>query len=249
MSNSAFKVENGLIAVGGAGVQSNFYHELNVNGANLVVNGGFVLVNGNFYVSGNLVYANTSVANAGLIPATDQVPLGNSQFRFDGFFYDVQIYDTITFVGSAFVNSSVIVNGSINAVGNVTVGGTLATNSLAVNTAQANSVALTHASFYSNVGQTNSTTQTIVDAFATSIGNCFKYICFVSDSAKANIQSIELLGVTDGNNVLLTKYGDVYNTELGVFDASVVSNTLQLYFTAIDNNVYTIRTLRTIVSP
>lgn len=64
----------------------------NVTG-NVTITGSLLFVTGNFVVGGNLTYAN--VATSGLVANPDQAFLGNTTQRFDGFFYDVIIYDTL----------------------------------------------------------------------------------------------------------------------------------------------------------
>lgn len=236
MSNSAFKVENGIIAVGAPGVNSQFYHDINVYQANLTVNGGVILVNGNFIVSGNLVYANTSIANTGLFPTFDQTPLGNTTNRFNVYSYNTYVFSTLNLIGPGNIAGNANISGTVTVAGNV-----------GANAVTANVFVAPHTAIYSNVGQTNSVTQTIIDSFPKTLGNCFKFIHYVSDAAQANIHAIETLAITDGTNLLITKYADIFNMELGVFDASINNANVEVYFTAIDSNTYTVRTSRTIL--
>src|ERR1019366_2839703 len=146
--NTRFKVDNGLIVNGEAGVNAEFFVDVdahsnvNITGAGAVVGntttanlnagagvlyvnivGGNVGINntapdatfkvtgtanlngnvyvtadlffisGNLHIGGNLVYSNTTTS--GLFANPDQSPLGNTISRFNGFFYDVIIYNTL----------------------------------------------------------------------------------------------------------------------------------------------------------
>lgn len=89
-ANSRFKVDNGLVASGNA----IFYDRVDVEGNAHFDNDVFV-VSGNLTVNGSIIYANVVIGNGGVIPISDQQPLGNTSNRFNAFLYDTTSYGTL----------------------------------------------------------------------------------------------------------------------------------------------------------
>ena len=89
-ANSRFKVDNGLVASGNA----IFYDRVDVQ-ANAFFNNDLFVVSGNLTVNGTLIFANVVIGNGGVIPISDQQPLGNTSNRFNAFLYDTTSYGTL----------------------------------------------------------------------------------------------------------------------------------------------------------
>ena len=89
-ANNRFKVDNGLVASGNA----IFYDRVDVQ-ANAFFNNDLFVVSGNLTVNGTLVFANVVIGNGGVIPISDQQPLGNTSNRFNAFLYDTTSYGTL----------------------------------------------------------------------------------------------------------------------------------------------------------
>lgn len=149
MANNRFKTENSILVTGESNsqfdTQTLFNANVSVNSAVLIVNGALIVgntgagqtsdltVTGDLIVAGNLVYTNTSVSG-GLTPSADGEDLGNTTFRFDGFFSNVNIYGYVNpstnTIGSALGNTTArwVITGntlslssSLDATGNVTI--------------------------------------------------------------------------------------------------------------------------------
>lgn len=90
MANTRFKADHGIVATG----NSEFYHIVNVY-ANAYFQNDLFIVSGNLVVNGTLIYANVTVDAGGIIPASDQEPLGNTTNRFDVFAYNVDVYGSV----------------------------------------------------------------------------------------------------------------------------------------------------------
>jgi hypothetical protein len=89
-ANSRFKVDNGLVASGNA----IFYDRVDMQ-ANAFFNNDLFVVSGNLTVNGTLIFANVVIGNGGVIPISDQQPLGNTSNRFNAFLYDTTSYSTL----------------------------------------------------------------------------------------------------------------------------------------------------------
>lgn len=89
-ANSRFKVDNGLVASGNA----IFYDRVDVQ-ANAFFNNDLFVVSGNLVVNGTLIFANVVIGNGGVIPISDQQPLGNTSNRFNAFLYDTTSFGTL----------------------------------------------------------------------------------------------------------------------------------------------------------
>ena len=89
-ANNRFKVDNGLVASGNA----IFYDRVDVE-ANAHFKNDLFVVSGNLVVNGTLIFANVVIGNGGVIPISDQQPLGNTSNRFNAFLYDTTSYGTL----------------------------------------------------------------------------------------------------------------------------------------------------------
>jgi collagen type I/II/III/V/XI/XXIV/XXVII alpha len=89
-ANSRFKVDNGLVASGNA----IFYDRVDMQ-ANAFFNNDLFVVSGNLTVNGTLIFANVVIGNGGVIPISDQQPLGNTTNRFNAFLYDTTSFGTL----------------------------------------------------------------------------------------------------------------------------------------------------------
>jgi hypothetical protein len=150
MANTRFKTENSLYVTGETDAifdtQSTFNANVTVNSAVMIVNGALIVgntalgitsdltVTGDLLVAGNLQYTNTQVAGD-LSAASDGLALGNTVSRFDGFFRNIFIYNTLNpssnAVGTQLGNSTsrwVITANSISLSSGITATGNLVIN-------------------------------------------------------------------------------------------------------------------------
>jgi len=170
MADTRFKVENGLLAVGGAGSSSRFEHPLTV-AANTTIDGDLLLVQGNFTVVGNTIYQgvlnyaadlipttngtltigtstntynghfNTLISHSGIFPLANTVALGNTSRRFEGFVTNINASGTGTITGAATFSNTIVVTGNAQFSNTVAVTG---------NATFSNTIAATGAATFSN---------------------------------------------------------------------------------------------------
>jgi hypothetical protein len=128
MTDTRFKVENGLLAIGASG-NSLFEHQVSMN-ANLTVNADLMLVKGNFTVQGTTTYVGDLNYAVDLVPTTNAtLKIGTPTNTYLGHFYNLTIYNSLvpSANGKAFGNTISrwdTYSTAISASGNVTVNST-----------------------------------------------------------------------------------------------------------------------------
>jgi hypothetical protein len=115
------------------------------------------------------------------------------------------------------------VNGSINIVngGNLVVNGSITTNGTITTTS--NTMTIGKMLTVTNRTTINSNTATEIDSFTRASGKFAKYVITADNSTAVPslVHIIEMSLVHDNNgNVIVAKYGENFNTKLGLFDAS-----------------------------
>lgn len=139
-------------------------------------------------------------------------------------------------------NGSLVVNSNITANGGITVNGAITTSN--------NSLTLNKAAFYNNTATIANTSANIIDGFPLTLSRFAKVLVTVENTAAVTnlVHMIELLITHDNNgNVIATKYGEVYNTKLGTFDAVITGANVHITYTATSaaaGNTQTVKTLR-----
>lgn len=212
-------------------------------------------------------FRNTSVSG-NLTPTANNKQLGSGSSRWDVFAYEVSSANTViaggegSFGGNLTSTGRMLVNNTA-AVGNTTVTGSIVISTTAnvsgVATFSSNvvsngdviatgagsfrEVVTTGAAFGSNTKTVTSTGNNIIDSFPKASNYCAKYVVSVN-RANTALHAIELLLVHDNTNVLLTKYGEVYNTSLGTFDAAVNGANVEVYFSPTSANTYSVKVSR-----
>jgi hypothetical protein len=200
---------------------------------------------------------------AGNVDATGVVTvLGNTSFNTDALVVDttnkaVAINTTAPYTGTKLtVVGNTSVNGNINVVGggNLAVNGNITANGgVSVNGAiqtTNSSITFNKSSLVSTRTQVTNTSANIIDQFPTSSGKFAKILISVdnSTSTPSVIHTVEMLIAHDrAGNVLATKYAELFNTKLGVFDASVSGANVIVTFTAATTNTYNVTTLRQLI--
>jgi len=183
MANTRFKTENSLTVSGESNsifyTNTLFNSTVTVNSATIIVNGALIVgnsasgepsdlsVTGSLLVAGNLSYTNTSVSGD-LKPTSDGLALGNTTYRFDGYFRNVLIYGTngirpsSNTTGTTLGDSASrwVINGNtINLSGKADITGNLFVGTTALKvTTSSNQVSINTASFngaLNVVGDTN----------------------------------------------------------------------------------------------
>ena len=122
-----------------------------------------------------------------------------------------------------YVVGNTTVNGSINIVngGNLVVNGSITTNGTITTTS--NTMTIGNMLTVTNRTTINSNTATEIDSFTRASGKFAKYVITADNSVAATslVHIIEMSLVHDNNgNVIVAKYGENFNTRLGLFDAS-----------------------------
>lgn len=156
----------------------------------------------------------------------------------------------LTVVGNTTVNGSInvvgggglFVNGNITANGGVSVNGAITTTN--------SSVTFGKATLSTTRTQVTTTAATIIDQFPTSSGKFAKLQITVdnSTSSPSVVHTIDMLIAHDrAGNVLATKYAELFNTKMGVFDASVSGANVIVTFAATSANTYNVTTLRQLI--
>lgn len=206
-----------------------------------------------------------------LHPSANGLLLGNTGRRWDTYSTNIDAVGTLTLGSTANVAGALNVNGAVTianvvAEGNTTitgfvnvtssanVGGNLrvnGTSTLVGNTSitgnvVAKGIILDNAAIYSNSASVTTTAATIIDSYPKSQSFFGKVIVTVN-AANSSLHSIEMNYLHDNTNVLVTKYGEVYNTNLGTFDIIINNANVEISFTATSANTYTVKTLRQIV--
>lgn len=134
----------------------------------------------------------------------------------------------LTVVGNTVVNGNfnVVGSGVVTTSNSATVGGNVTVTGTSLTVGKTNLV--------TTVTSVTVNTAVTIDQFATSTGKFAKYIVTADNSTALTslVHMIEILVAHDNNGqVIITKYGETYNTKLGTFDASVSGSNVVLSFT------------------
>ena len=125
---------------------------------------------------------------------------------------------------------------------------TVITGNSTVNTQITPGVLLTgKVGYYQNNVTVATTSTTTIDAFPQSLSRSAKLVISVDDStgSPSKMHMIEMLVAHDNTtNVLTSKFGELYNTKLGSFDATISGSTVNITFTAFTSSTYAVKTIR-----
>lgn len=200
-------------------------------------------------------------------PSTNNVSLGNTTARWDGNFASINAANTVTINGNTTFNANVTVSGVINTstanLGNTTITGTVnitsmtsisgnltvANTSLFTNTVNVSSnvssygLVLNNASIFSNNKTVTLAGNTTIDSFPKTSSSSAKLLVSIN-KANTTLHITEMLLIHDGTNVLITRYGELYNTNLGDIDAAINNANVEIYFSPFSTNTYTVSILR-----
>lgn len=154
---------------------------------------------------------------------------------------------SLTVVGNTTVNGSIqtINSGNLTIAGNITATGNLSVNGVISTTNTA--VVFGKGGIYSNNVTVSNTSANIIDSFPTALSRSAKVFITVDNSTgtPALMHAVDMHVLHDNNgNVLVSKFGEVYNTKLGTFDASITGANVNITFTATSANTYTVKTIR-----
>lgn len=143
--------------------------------------------------------------------------------------------NTLTVAGATTLSSTLSVSGTSTLTGNVTTPANVVANSVILNN---------NAGIFANSKTLTGSAKTVIDSFPLTLGNFAKAVIAVRDNIQ-QFHTIEMLIVHTGTNALLTKYGEVYNTKLGTFDADINGANLDISFTGTNSaSTYTAKTIR-----
>lgn len=214
------------------------------------------------------LYARNISVSGNLHPTANGGALGNTGRRWDAYTTNINATGTLTITGNTNLSNSITVAGFANinntlATGNTTVtgfinvsttaniGGNLSVggvSSFTGNVASSGNVAargvvMNNALITTNTATVVNTSVNVIDSFPKSLGYFGKLLVTVN-AANVSMHCIEITFLHDNTNVLVNKYGEVFNTNLGTFDAQINNANLEILFTATTANTYTVKTLR-----
>ena len=167
---------------------------------------------------------------------------GNVSVAGQATFNNVVSFGNTTLVGTMNVTSTANVGGNLNVSGAATVTGNVTSSANVIGKGFISD----HAAIFSNTRLVSNTSQVIIDSFPKSLAYFGKLIVTVN-AGNSQVHAVEMLFAHENTNVLLTKYGEVFNTKLGTFDASINNANVEIYFTASVANTYTVKTLRQLI--
>lgn len=218
------------------------------------------------------VYSANLFVNTAVLPLNNTIPLGNTTRRFVTYSNTLDVSTTAlisgnvtisgtshTIAGNVNIDSGVLfIDGTNNRVGINNTAPTTGVNLQVTGNANVSAnlvtslVVVNNAIFASNSKSVTSTTQVLVDDFPLVLSNCVKYLVFTRNTGNTVVHTLELMAIHDGTNVLLSQYGEVFNTSLGSFDVNINVANVELKFTATANGAapnvthpYTVKVLRT----
>jgi hypothetical protein len=165
----------------------------------------------------------TNLDASGILTLAGNVSVNSTAFVVDSANKRAGVNATPISSAALYVVGNTNVNGSINVVGggnlvvngSITADGTIATTS--------NTMTIGKMLTVTNRTTINSNTATQIDSFTRASGKFAKYIITADNSATATslVHIIEMSLIHDNNgNVIVSKYGENFNTKLGLFDAS-----------------------------
>ena len=217
-------------------------------------------------------YRNISISG-NVTPTVSSLNLGTASNRWNMYATNVSSVGTLSanqvsisgntsMSGALFVADTLTVNSSASVAGALTVGSTLTVNSnalingsltvtggiISAQAANVSSVGLTDAIIASN---TNSRAYTvglkgIVDSFPVAVGRAGKVQVLASYSTSRH--TIEMTFAHDGTNVMVSRYGEVYNSPLGTFDVDIAGANVNVYFTSSLSGTILVKTLRQVIA-
>ena len=259
-NTSLYPTTNGVLNIGSASNTYNLYGN-NIQSAitSPYSNGGVlgtstqrwntystnIDASGTLNVGGNLTVNNTGSVDAFLVDATNFRASVNA-LTVAGYAFNVG--------GNAQFSGGVTSNGFTVGVIGSTNGSSITTTSVTTGNSTVSAqitpsaIIFGKAGLYQNVATvTSNTVATIVDAFPNTLSRSAKLLVSVdnSTSSLSLMHVIEMLLIYDNTtNVLVSKYGELYNTRLGTFDANVAGGNINILFTPFTANTYTVKTQR-----
>lgn len=221
-------------------------------------------------------YVDISTVYSTLLPNANGIPFGSITKRWEAYTTTINASGAVTISNTAsigntsvggFINATgtgqfggnVTITGFVNATttgqfgGNLTTSGNFSasgTSTLTGNVTSSGNVTskgliLDHAAFFANTKSVTTTSPTVIDTFPRSYANFCKLI--VSVKSGTNVQATEILLMHEDTNVIVTKYADLYNTQMGSVDAVVNGANVDITFTALSTGTYTVKTLRQMI--
>ena len=165
----------------------------------------------------------TNLDASGVLTLSGNVSVNTNALVIDSANKRAAVNATPISTAAFYVVGNTTVNGSINIVngGNLVVNGSITTNGNITSTS--NVMTIGNMLTVTNRTTITSNTATEIDSFTRASGKFAKYIVTADNSAAATslVHMIEMSLIHDNNgNIVLAKYGENYNTKLGIFDAS-----------------------------
>ena len=205
-----------------------------------LVAGGGLGVGGNAYIGGALSVVNSAVFNSNISVSTDGAFGGN-----------VSLLGNLTVAQSSNIAVDLVVGNSITAYSG-SIGSLDSINSRGfanVQVLQSNG----HVSGNTWVVDGNAYTSTssfqqVVDSWSTSSFRTAWYMLQVTNTVTSSYQASQIMLIQDGTDVWLTEYADINtNGVLGLWEADIVSGTIELLFTPVSSQNMAIKVVRTTI--
>lgn len=211
-------------------------------------------------------------ASGNLHPQSNGLLFGNTTRRWDTYSSNVNASGSMTVGANALFQSTVNISGNLNVTGNTNggninsgnttitgfinvsttanvagnlqIGGvsTLTGNVTSTGNVQSKGFILDNAAFFSNTKSVTTTSVTVIDSFPKAYSNFCKM--FITVQSGSLYHSIDMNSIHDGTNILVTKYGEIYNTKMGTFDANINGANVEITFQASGAGTYTVKSTR-----
>ena len=165
---------------------------------------------GDVTVNGDILFTLNSNNYTNLIPETDGYDLGNTSNRWDGYFNNVDVANTLT-VSTLDVTSTVTLPSSTTFSGNVEFENLVVTGTANLASLDVSGLTSNGAAFVGSEGSVNSSTPTVIDSFAKTETRGFKYIIQGDNNDTNSAYCVEIMCAHNDTSVFYTRYAEVNN--------------------------------------
>jgi len=174
-----------------------------------------VVCNTDLTVNGDLIYVLTPNNYVNLIPPTDGNLLGNTTFRWNAAFTELDVSNTIAVENIDANNLNV--TGNTNIGGGLTISGTtefvdlVVTGTASIANLEVSSLVTGQAALIGLDGSANTSAPTVIDQFTAASSKGFKYIVHGENADANSAYAIEIMCSHNGTDVFYTRFAEVSN--------------------------------------
>ena len=166
-------------------------------------------VDGNVTVNGDIYFTLNPNNYVNLIPESDGYDLGNTSNRWDGYFNNVDVANTLT-VSILDVTGTATLTG-ITFAGNTEFENIIVTGNANIASLEVSGLVSNGAAFIGSEGTVNSSTPTTIDTFAKTETRGFKYIIQGDNDDTTSAYCVEIMCAHNDTSVYYTRYAEVNN--------------------------------------